>query len=318
MNFSIRHVDENDLHLVSITDEQTGAEAVLLPGYGALLHAFRVRLRDGSPFNVIDNYRDSADLKSNIATSFKGPKLSPFPCRISDGVYQYAGNTYRFGRLFSDGTAIHGLLYDRSFTIAEESAGDQGASLVLEYAYRNDDPGYPFQYNCQVRYTLRNGGDLGIVTVVTNVDKTTIPIADGWHPYFRLGGKIDDWHLQFYSAAIVDFDERLVPTGHLSPYNVFERARLIGDTFLDNCFALKPAIVSAACELYNPSSGLRVSFFPDSSYPYLQVYTPPSRESIAVENLSGAPDCFNNGMGLILLQPGHSQIFTVRYKVSVD
>jgi aldose 1-epimerase len=318
MNFSIRHVEENGLHLTNITDERTGTEVLLLPGCGALLHAFRVRGRDGSLFNVIDNYRDSADLNTNIGRSFKGPKLSPFPCRIPEGIYHYAGETYRFGRLFPDGTAIHGLVYDKPFTVVGETAGDQSASLSLDYAYRNDDPGYPFQYNCQVRYTLHAGDGLEIVTTVTNADRVTIPMADGWHPYFRLGGKIDEWHLQFYSEALVDFDQRLIPTGHLSPYHVFEKARPIGDTFLDNCFTLKPAIVSAACELYNPVSGLRISFFPDASYPYLQVYTPPSRESIAVENLSSAPDCFNNGLGLRLLQPGHSQIFTVRYKVSVD
>lgn len=318
MNFSIRHAKENDLDLVNITDESSGTEVAILPGAGALLHAFRVRRRDGSSFNVIDNYRDADDLRMDIGRTFKGPKLSPFPCRIAEGIYRSAERTYRFEHLFSDGTAIHGLLYDKPFAIVEETAGAASGALVLEYAYRNDDPGYPFQYNCQVRYTLHNAGELEIVTTVTNVDKTTIPMADGWHPYFRLGGRIDDWQLQFYSAAMVDFDQRLVPTGHLSPYNSFERARRIGDTFLDNCFALKPAIVSAACELYDPAGGLRVSFYPDASYPYLQIYTPPSRESIAVENLSAAPDCFNNGLGLLLLQPGHSQIFTVRYKVTVE
>jgi aldose 1-epimerase len=318
MNFSIRHVQENDLSLLTLTDERNGTEAVVLPGCGALLHGFRVRQRDGSLFNVIDNYRDNADLRTGIGSSFKGPKLSPFPCRIPDGVYRFAEKTYRLEHLFFDGTAIHGLLYDKPFAVLQETADDQGASLLLEYAYRNDDAGYPFQYNCQVRYTLHADSDLEIVTTVTNLDSTTIPMADGWHPYFQLGGKADEWLLQFYSAAIVDFDQRLVPTGHLTPYNNFEKAARLGDLFLDNCFSLKPGIVSAACELYNPSNGCRVSFFPDASYPYLQLYTPPSRESIAVENLSGAPDCFNNGLGMLLLQPGHSQIFTLRYKVSVD
>ena len=318
MNFSTRHVEKDDLSLLTLTDERNGTEAVVLPGCGALLHEFRVRQRDGSFFNVIDNYRDNADLRAGIATSFKGPKLSPFPCRIPDGVYQFEEKSYRLEHLFPDGTAIHGLLYDKPFTIVQEAADDQGAGVLLEYTYRNDDPGYPFQYNCQVRYTLHTRNDLEIVTTVTNVDKTTIPMADGWHPYFRLGGKINEWQLQFYAAAIVDFDQRLVPTGHLTPYSNYERATNVGELFLDNCFTLKPAIVSAACELYNPSNGMRVSFFPDASYPYLQLYTPPSRESIAVENLSSAPDCFNNGLGLLLLQPGHSQIFTVRYKVSVD
>ncbi|HXB94078.1 MAG TPA: aldose 1-epimerase [Puia sp.] len=318
MNFSIRHAEESDLCLVNITDESTGTTVALLPGAGALLHAFRIRQRDGSLFNVIDNYRNNDELKADIGRSFKGPKLSPFPCRIPEGVYHIGEKSYRFGHLFSDGTAIHGLLYDRPFAIVEETAGDNGGAVLMEYPYRKDDPGYPFQYDCQVRYTLRTAGELEVVTTVTNLDETVIPMADGWHPYFRLGGRVDDWQMQFYSSAIVDFDERLVPTGHLSPYGEFEKARLIGDTFLDNCFTLKPAIVSASCELFNPSNGLRVSFFPEASYLYLQVYTPHSRESIAIENLSAAPDCFNNGLGLLWLQPGHSQIFTVLYKVSVD
>ena len=42
---------------------------------------------------------------------------------------------------------------------------------------------------------------------------------------------------------------------------------------------------------------------PSPAYPYLQLYTPDHRGSIAIENLSGAPNCFNNKMGLHILQP---------------
>lgn len=154
-------------------------------------------------------------------------------------------------------------------------------------------------------------------TKVTNLSKGNLPIADGWHPYFQLGGRVDDWQLQFYAEAIVEFDDRLVPTGLLAQYDAFDTPRTIGDTFLDNCFALKPELENPACELYNPANGLRVSFFPGEGYPYLQIYTPPARRSIAIENLSAAPDAFNNKMGLMVLQPGHSQIFTVSYKVSI-
>ncbi|GGB08866.1 aldose 1-epimerase [Puia dinghuensis] len=318
MNFSIRHAKENDLDLINLIDNDSGTTISILPGYGAILHAFHIRLKDGSLYNVIDNYHDGSELKRELSRSFKGPKLSPFPCRIPDGVYHFDGQEYRFAHLFGDGTAIHGLLFDKPFTVIEENAGDSGATVSMQYSYVKDDPGYPFLYTCIVSYRLHPGNTLEVVTTVTNDDQETIPIADGWHPYWRLGGKADDWQLQFHAAAIVDFDQRLVPTGSLTPYQVFETARLLGDTFLDNCFALRPGLVSAACELYNPANGLQVSFFPDATFPYLQIYTPNTRDSIAVENLSGAPDCFNNNMGLLLLQPGHSQIFTVRYKVSVD
>jgi aldose 1-epimerase len=91
MSFSIRHVKENQLDLINLTDESSGTSVSLLPGAGALLHAFAVRLKDGSMFNVIDHYRDAADLKKDLSRSFKGPKLSPFPCRIPNGTYEFNG-----------------------------------------------------------------------------------------------------------------------------------------------------------------------------------------------------------------------------------
>lgn len=317
MKFSIRRTTEKDLQLVTIKDESNGTEVSLLPDFGATLHAFRFRQQNGDFLNIIDNYKDLSELRRDLARSFKGPKLSPFPCRIPDGKYSFDNREYQFRNLFPDGTAIHGLVYNKPFTIQEELADESTGMVSMDYFYKKDDAGYPFNYSCQVRYILHADSLLEVVTTVTNLDETPIPMADGWHPYFRLGGKVNDWVLQFHATAIVDFDDRLVPTGHLSQYDVFMTPRQLGDSFLDNCFALKPDIVSAACEIYNPANGLRVSFFPDPTYPYLQIYTPSTRDSIAIENLSGAPDCFNNKMGLLILPPGHSQIFTVRYKVSV-
>lgn len=317
MKFSIWHTTEQDLQVVTIKDESNGTAIAFLPDFGATLHAFRVQPPNGAVFNVIDSYRDRAELNREMTRSFKGPKLSPFPCRIPDGKYQFDNKEYQFRQLFSDGTAIHGLLYNKPFAIQEEMVSDLSGTVSMEYFYRSDDAGYPFEYNCRVQYILHADNLLEVATTVTNLDKTPIPMADGWHPYFQLGGKSNDWLLQFHSAAIVEFDSRLVPTGNLVLYDVFRTPTPIGDTVLDNCFTLKPDIVSAACELYNPANGLRVSFFPDPSYPYLQIYTPPTRDSIAIENLSGAPDCFNNKMGLLILPPGHSQIFTARYKVTV-
>jgi len=317
MSFLIRHTQEHGLDLVNIEDKSNGTCISLLPGFGAALHSFTIRTSEGSTADIIDGYPDLAELKANLSRTFKGPKLSPFACRIRDGKYSFEDKEYHFRRLFSDGAAIHGLLYDKPFSILEETTGDSTGAVVLEYSYKKDDPGYPFDYDCQVRYILHADSLLEVVTSVTNLDETVIPIADGWHPYFQLGGRIDDWRLQFHSEAIVEFNDQLVPTGSFLQYNAFETPHPIGDTFFDNCFSLKPDLVSAACEIQHPTNGLTLSFFPDAGYPYLQIFTPPGRTSIAIENLSAAPDCFNNKMGLILLPPGHSQIFTVRYKVGV-
>ena len=62
-----------------------------------------------------------------------------------------------------------------------------------------------------------------------------------------------------------------------------------------------------------PEKKVQIEFHPEESYPYLQIYTPEHRKSIAIENLSGAPDAFNNGMGLKVLQPGELATFTTKY-----
>jgi aldose 1-epimerase len=66
------------------------------------------------------------------------------------------------------------------------------------------------------------------------------------------------------------------------------------------------------CTIENPMYKIIVT--PISNYPYLQLYTPPDRKSIAIENLSGAPDCFNNKMGLQTLQPQENILFETTYQ----
>ena len=319
MSFSIRHLEENGLHLVILREETTATEVALLPEFGASIHAFTVKLASANRrFNVIDNYRDRVLLEKEVGLSFKSSKLSLFPCRSREGKYSFDGKEYRFSHLFGDGNAIHGLLYNKSFMVLEEVTDEISAKVVMEYRFDREDAGYPYDFVCGFQKKQQQGKKQKKVTTVTNLDNQVIPIADGWHPYFQLGGSLNDWEVQFHSSAMVEFDEHLVPTGNLVQYDAFQSPRLMEDLFLDNCFVLKQELVSPACELFNPANGLRVSFYPDSTYPYLQLYTPSTRNSIAVENLSGAPDCFNNKMGLSLLQPGHSQIFTARYKVSVQ
>ena len=58
---------------------------------------------------------------------------------------------------------------------------------------------------------------------------------------------------------------------------------------------------ASICILENEKYTLTIE--PSPAYPYLQLYTPDHRGSIAIENLSGAPNCFNNKMGLHILQP---------------
>ncbi|HVM86732.1 MAG TPA: aldose 1-epimerase [Puia sp.] len=306
MKFAIEHRVENDLSLMVLTDKQQRTEAVLLPSYGALLHAFSLPLSSG-PFNIIDHYESLDDVKKNLRVSHKGPKLSPFVCRINKGKYKWDNKEFEFQNKFPDGSAIHGLLADKAFQVTEEKTTDSFASVTMQYQYHADDAAYPYHYDCIVTYALQENGLLNIKTKVQNNSLNKIPMADGWHPYFTLGGKVNEWEISFSAPQMLEFNEELIPSGKLIANKKFLTPEKIGDTFLDNCFALENKNNEAICKLSKPANGLQLSFFAIKNYPYLQIYTPPHRNSIAIENLSSAPDSFNNGMGLTILEPGQSQ-----------
>jgi len=317
MPFTIAHRIENDLPLIVLLDQETGSEVSVIPTCGALLHSFTLQTPAGS-FNIVDNYKSLDELKTKLTDSHKSTKLSPFVCRIKDAKYHFDNKEYEFQNKFPDGSAIHGLLVKKSFEVIEEVATDVSASVTMKYNYKKDDAGYPFDYRCTVKYQLKKNRILTVETTVMNTGRNAMPIADGWHPYFTLNGKTDDWELFFQSGQMLEFDEKLIPTGKLIHNKKFNKPEKIGDTFLDNCFLLDPFNGRAACSLKNTNNGWELLFFPGDQYPYLQIYTPPHRKNIAIENLSGAPDCFNNGMGLIVLEPGQSQAFTLSYQLLVS
>jgi aldose 1-epimerase len=317
MRFAFAHKTENNLPLTVLTDHETGTEVSFIPSIGAQLHSFSLRTSGGA-FNIIDHYDSLDDLTNNNIRSHKSSKLSPFVCRIHNGRYHFSGNDFEFMSKFPDGSAIHGLLFDKPFEVTDEIAAETFASVTMQYHYKKDDKGFPFDYTCFIKYQLKKDSLLLVETAVLNNGTQSIPIADGWHPYFTLGGKTDDWELSFNAGHLLEFNDKLIPTGQLLPHSKFNKPEKIGDTFLDNCFVLDELNGKPACTLRNPGNGLQLLFFPEKHYPYLQIYTPPHRDSIAIENLSGAPDCFNNGVGLTLLEPGHSQTFALGYQVLVS
>ncbi|HEY8399170.1 MAG TPA: aldose 1-epimerase [Flavihumibacter sp.] len=314
MRFRITHSNQEGIPLVNLHDEETGAIVSIAPEQGAMLHAFIVQSESG-PVNIINNYQNIGDIHENLSLSYKSSKLSPFPCRIENGRYEWDGKEYVFANRFPDGSAIHGLLFNKHFTIKEQETTAYFAAILFEYDYQAEDPGYPFAYRCQIRYTLLHDNTLQVQTILQNASDQVIPIADGWHPYFQLGEKVDDCTLRFPSKGMLEFSEKLIPTGAIIPYDNFNTGKRFGDTQLDNCFLVDPTADQPVCELSNPALGLSIRFHTDEHYPYLQLYTPPARKSIAIENLSSAPNCFNNKIGLLTLNPGETINLTLHYSV---
>jgi aldose 1-epimerase len=315
MRFQITTNSENGWHSLLLTDTQTGTSAEIIPDAGGILNAFTV-MHDGKPVNLVEGYHNMQDWNENKTKGFRSAKMSPYVCRVADSTYEWEGKSYNLNKFMLNGIAIHGLLYDAEFHVVERMASQDHAEVELKYAYKGEEPGYPFAYDCLIKYRLDKDNTLTISTLIHNHDKRPIPVSDGWHPYFTFGGNVGGLTLRVATDKVLEYDGALIPTGHTQPVEGFRNGLVVGDRHFDNGYVLDPAATQPRALLSDPATGMSIEFHPDSHYPYLQVYTPPHRKSVAIECLSSAPDAFNNGMGLVTLKPDESRVFSVKLKVN--
>jgi aldose 1-epimerase len=308
MSFSI-HIDHSQAApIITLKDASSKTEAQIY-AFGALLNAFSIADRT----NVVAGFNSVEDAMNNITNGFKSAKLSPFVCRMREGKYVWDEDHFQVKKFFLANHAIHGIIYDAIYEIQNTEANMDQAKVELMYNYPGSISGYPFPFLIQVDWTLEKGNQLSVVTSVTNASPSNIPLSDGWHPYFNLGGTVDECNLRFTSDKQLEFDEDLLPTGKLLEDNRFVDGAALQGIFLDNCFELDKSLKQPYCKLSNQS--LELTIKPESSYPYLQIYTPPTRDMIAIENLSSAPDAFNNQMGLQTLEPHSTKVFKTTYTI---
>jgi aldose 1-epimerase len=307
-------VDESQLFpVINLIDTENNVEAEIY-AFGSVLNKF-IAKKNEVIVNVVDGFDSPKTALAEMPPKFKSAFLSPFTCRINKGKYSFNGEDYQVDKFFMPPHAIHGLLFDVIFNIQNIEETLSSASVKLVYTYNSKDLGYPFKYNVSHKWSLHSNGCLSVVSEVTNLSECSIPYAQGWHPYFAIADTIEECTLQFESNKLVEFDETLIPTKKLIEDNRFENGIILKDIFLDSCFAFDKLSKKNTCILKSKNISLTISS--TDSYPYLQIYTPPHRKSIAIENLSGAPDCFNNGMGLLILEPNKTSTFETEYKLEL-
>ncbi len=114
---------------------------------------------------------------------------------------------------------------------------------------------------------------------------------------------IDTAVFNFPSISSLQVDKQMIPNGEITSYNEFAQPRTIGGTQLDTCFFLgDQGLVNLILE--ENATPIKLALCYDTKdFPYLQVYTPPHRKTIAIEPMTCAPDAFNNHKGIKTLPP---------------
>jgi aldose 1-epimerase len=253
---------------------------------------------------VLDAYTDYQQMAIN--RWFKNLPLFPFPNRLNQGLYQWEGATYHLP--INDpatGNALHGFSANKVMEVIAVKVEQEEAHVTCRYTYDGQMSGYPFPFELDITFHIHDHNGITIEMSVRNTGFYNMPFGLGWHPYFKLSDNIDHLKLQLPSMQMVGVDENMIPTGKLYDYDKFESSTPIGIEILDNCFLLQQKDGVAEVRLSN-EKGTLLYWQDADQFPYIQLFTPPHRESLAIEPMSCNIDAFNNGDGVWNLKPGEA------------
>lgn len=264
-----------------------------------------------------------------IARFAHGQTLIPWPNRIRDGAYTFAGAPHQLPINEPErGHAIHGLVRWANWSGEQDDPGHVRMRHMLHAR-----EGYPFTLALALDYTLDAQG-LTVATTATNAGERTCPYGAGAHPYVTLGaGPLDACVLQAPGAVRLTVDGRLIPTGTErvdgSEFD-FRTPRRIGAQELDTAFTelergadglARVRLSDDAGDTAGVAAGVTV--WQDHTYGYLMLFTGDAipdperrRRALGVEPMTCAPNAFRSQDGLIELAPGDTVVS--RWGVTAD
>lgn len=258
-------------------------------------------------WEVLDGYAEN-----ERCTSGRGQPLIPWPNRLRDGAYTFAGADHQMALSEPEQhNAIHGLVRWANWT-----ATDRAADRVTMRHVLHPQSGWPFALELSLEYALGDEG-LSVRTLATNAGDAPCPAGAGWHPYLSVGtATIDAATLQAPGERHLTVDEQAIPTGEAppvdgTPYD-FRTPRRLGDTELDTAYRdLRRGPDGRARVELSADDGRRVSLWLDAGYRYLMLFTGDSlphperrRRGLGVEPMTCAPNALATGDGLVVLEPG--------------
>lgn len=278
-------------------------ELAIVPKFGGNLVELNMII-NGKKTNILDSY-DSGEELAKLNYN-KSAFLLPFPNRLKNGQYQFDGKTYQFPINNTDtGNAIHGFKDFYNMEIIDYSTNEDNCSITLKSQYLGNNSAYPFPFDFEIQYQLGEYNEFICQVQLTNPNDFTIPIGFGWHPYFKFGDSVNKIALTLPKVDQILVDSTMIPTGKRTDFTAFSSSQAIGNTQFDTCFKIKENDGKATIELVIPHQKIKMIYWQEADkFPYVQLFTPSSRKSLAIEPMTCNIDALNNGDGLLHLEKG--------------
>jgi aldose 1-epimerase len=231
------------------------------------------------------------------------PFLGPWANRLDEQAFYANGRKYAFDMALGNVRGehpIHGFLSTASQWEIIEAKSDATSAWVTSRLEFFRQPAwmaqFPFAHTIEMTHRLRDGV-LEVAIALHNLSAEPIPIAIGFHPYFKLSDSMrDEWTIAIGARTEWVLAPDKIPTGATRP--IEERfpnpgAALLRDHDLDHVFGdlVRDQSGRAVMSVTGKSQKLEVIFGPN--YRAAVVWAPKGREFICFEPMAGITDALN-------------------------
>ena len=226
------------------------------------------------------------------------PLLHPWANRVARRHFRTAGREVdlsahpELDSLDPNGLPIHGLLAAAGgWSVEQHEDTPEGPRLAAKFDFAAHEElmsVFPFPHQVRIEAGIADH-TLTIATTVDASGDVAVPIAFGYHPYFRLPGvERSDWIVEIPVSERVVLDSEQLPTGRARgrrralPGRSGDGRSTTGSWHRSEPFALE-------------GGGRRIEVSFDRGYPYAQVYAPDDDDVIAFEPMTAPTNALVSG-----------------------
>ncbi len=238
-NYKAVETSDHGVAVVRLSDFEQGVEVAIAPSIGNIAYEMKVHGKNILYFP----YADLAEFQQKPALAGI-PFLAPWGNRLDQQAFWANGKKYPFDMTAGNVhgmNPIHGLLSSSPHWRVTDVKADAKSAYVtskLEFwKYPDLMRQWPFAHEYEMTYTL-SGGVLQVAIAVTNLSAEAMPVAIGFHPFFRIPDvSRNDWVGRIPARQRVITDPRLIPTGQFKPMDLDDpfllENRTLDDGFTD-------------------------------------------------------------------------------------
>jgi len=285
------------INIVELSDTAHRTTVSIAPSIGNMAYQILVAGKNILWFP----YHSPAEIRGNPQLCGV-PFLAPWANRLDDDAYWANGKRYvlnpSLGNIRRDShqKPIHGLLVFSPAWVLIEASADQNSSWAtsrLEF-WKHPDlmAQFPFAHSLTMTYRLSNG-IVEVETGIENLSAEPMPVAIGFHPYFRLDDSPrDQWKVHIAARDQLALNSMLIPTGERKPIEFSDPYRLEGGQ-IDTVFAGLTPSPDGRPRFWVEGKRERITVAYGTRFPIAVVYAPPGREFICFEPMSAITNAFN-------------------------